>query len=141
LLKLVPHNSSVTAATFLVETPLDGHLHQRQHQRLLVSLIAVEDSRAEAPVAILRDEQLQASDSGGELPGFVAISVPSASFGTFVRGGLQVFGHFGFQELLQGGADDLAQEGVVVDQRFTQALWKWRILELSHRSLRSKWGS
>ena len=40
-LKLCPQSSSLIAVTLRVETPLDVHLSERCHQRLLAALVAL----------------------------------------------------------------------------------------------------
>ena len=98
--KEVPQSASVTSLTFLVETPLDVHLHQGQTQRLLVSLVAGEQASREGPLPVLWDEQIQGAHPRPQSPRLVAVAMTLAPRGAFVRGGAYVLGHLGLQDLL-----------------------------------------
>ena len=52
----MPHSSSVTSLTFLVETPSTYISIKAKHERLLVPLVAREKARAEVAFSVLGHE-------------------------------------------------------------------------------------
>jgi hypothetical protein len=85
---------------------LDYHLHQRRHQRLLRSLIALEQFGAEGPLSIARYLQLKLPDSRGQLPLVRTVSIPTALVGLLSRLSPEVLGHFCLQNLVHDGLEE-----------------------------------
>src|ERR1700722_17705086 len=115
--KAWPHNSSVIALTFRVETPCTlgsspragSHLGQRRHERLLGALIAFEEFGREPPVSVLRHAQLELAHPGDEGAAVIAGAVTEPGCGALALFGPERVGHLGFQHLLHHRANDLAQ--------------------------------
>src|SRR5215204_3746890 len=62
--------------------------------------VAGEQPRGEGPFSVLGDKQLEGTDSGSQGPSLVAVTLPSAVFGSLVGCCSYVLGHLGLQELL-----------------------------------------
>src|SRR5918996_57136 len=81
--------------------PLDVHLGERRHQRLLRALVTLEQLGREAAGAVLRHSELQLADPGDQRSGVVARPIAEPLQRPLALLGAQRFGRLGFQELLQ----------------------------------------
>src|SRR5690606_10808926 len=58
--------------------PVDHHLHQRQHQRLLAPLIPLKELRRKLTLTDLGHPQGKGADTGHQLPRLIAVAVAPA---------------------------------------------------------------
>ena len=92
------------------------HLHEGEHERLPVALVAGEELRGEGAVPILRHLQRQCADAGVQLAGFVAVAVAAPRRASLVRFGMEMRGHLRFEHRLEYALDEDAQEIGIVGQ-------------------------
>ncbi len=98
--------------------PLDVHLRQRSHQRLLTPLVALEHLRAEPPLPILRNPQLQFSHARDQCPRVVPapISLPIPRPLTLLRS--QGLVHLPLQHILNDTLQQTPKRIVLLLERF-----------------------
>jgi hypothetical protein len=114
-----PHNSSVTALTFRVETPLHVHLRQSRHQRLLAALVSLEQIRREPPLPVLGNAQFQPADPSYQPAPVIPAPVALPLSRPFVPFGPNRLGHLCFHHLLQHLLNQRLQKGPLsLQQRF-----------------------
>jgi hypothetical protein len=96
-----PQSSSVIVLILRVETPLHIHLDQGRNQRLLRTLITLEELGGEAALAILRHAQLHGAHAGHQAAGIVATAVTLAGFAALAFGRTERIGHLLLKDLLE----------------------------------------
>jgi hypothetical protein len=105
---------------YLLDLPsrnaLDVHLHKRQHQGLLVPLVARKEPSGEGAFSVLGDEQVEGAHPRPQSPSLVTVTLPRAPLGSLVGGSAYVLGHLSFQQLLKHPLYDLLEEGGLVEQ-------------------------
>jgi hypothetical protein len=81
--------------------PLNDHLHQRQNQGLLRSLITFEQLRREGAIFAARDLKGELSDASGQLPLVGAVPVAGPVLAAFIAVCSKMITHLGFENLIE----------------------------------------
>lgn len=118
--------------------PLNVHLNQRVHQRLLAALVALEHLRREKSLAILRNTQLNRSDPRHQIARVVPASIPLAPVRTRALLRAKAFRHLRLKRLLDRFPDHLTKEIFVSSKQRFPILARLATITLGHDV--SLWG-
>jgi len=116
--KLWPHNASVTALTFRLDTPLHVHLGQGADQRLLRALIALEQLGRKPTIAILRHPQFKGPHPSDQRAAVIAAAVGQPGFRPLPLGGADRLGHLCLERRLNQRLDCGADKIRILRQQF-----------------------
>lgn len=78
-----------------------NHLHQRQNQGLLASLVPLEQFGVECPITVSGHSPLEWTDPSDQITFVVSVSLAGPLVSSFVFAGAKVVGHLRFQHLVE----------------------------------------